>query len=149
MSIGSVFLVWLRKTPTSTAAGFRYFLFHVFGGLFLLAGLLLRYAEIGTFAFTAVAPDAARYFDYIILIGFLVNAAFVPLHAWLPDAYPEATVTGAVFMTGGNLAALVQRDVKRLLGYSSVAHAGYIMEFLRIHWLTIPINHKWKFFTQS
>ena len=36
-------------------------------------------------------------------------------------------VLGAVSMTGGNLAALVQRDVKRLLGYSSVAHAGYVM----------------------
>jgi len=36
-------------------------------------------------------------------------------------------ILGAVSMTGGNLAALVQRDVKRLLGYSSVAHAGYIM----------------------
>ena len=30
-------------------------------------------------------------------------------------------------MTFGNLAALVQKDVKRILGYSSVAHAGYIM----------------------
>jgi NADH-quinone oxidoreductase subunit N len=36
-------------------------------------------------------------------------------------------ILGAVSMTGGNLAALVQRDLKRLLGYSSVAHAGYIM----------------------
>ncbi|WP_029459842.1 NADH-quinone oxidoreductase subunit N [Solidesulfovibrio alcoholivorans] len=36
-------------------------------------------------------------------------------------------VLGAVSMTAGNLAALVQRDVKRLLGYSSVAHAGYVM----------------------
>lgn len=36
-------------------------------------------------------------------------------------------ILGAVSMTGGNLAALVQRDLKRLLGYSSVAHAGYVM----------------------
>ncbi len=36
-------------------------------------------------------------------------------------------VLGALSMTFGNLAALVQRDVKRILGYSSVAHAGYIM----------------------
>ncbi len=36
-------------------------------------------------------------------------------------------ILGAISMTGGNLAALVQRDLKRLLGYSSVAHAGYIM----------------------
>ncbi len=36
-------------------------------------------------------------------------------------------VLGALSMTFGNLAALAQRDVKRILGYSSVAHAGYIM----------------------
>lgn len=36
-------------------------------------------------------------------------------------------VLGAMSMTFGNLAALRQKDIKRMLGYSSVAHAGYIM----------------------
>lgn len=36
-------------------------------------------------------------------------------------------VLGAISMTYGNLAALVQRDVKRILGYSTIAHAGYLM----------------------
>jgi len=36
-------------------------------------------------------------------------------------------VLGALSMTFGNLCALAQKDVKRLLGFSSVAHAGYIM----------------------
>src|SRR5688572_31016047 len=35
----------------------------------------------------------------MILVAFLLNAAVPPLGAWLPDAYPEATVSGAVFMT--------------------------------------------------
>ncbi len=35
-------------------------------------------------------------------------------------------VLGAISMTFGNLSALAQKDVKRLLGFSSVAHAGYI-----------------------
>jgi len=35
-------------------------------------------------------------------------------------------VLGAASMTFGNLAALAQRDLKRMLGYSSVAHAGYV-----------------------
>ena len=30
-------------------------------------------------------------------------------------------------MTGGNIAALAQKDVKRMLAYSSIAHAGYIL----------------------
>jgi len=36
---------------------------------------------------------------YLILAGFMLNAAVPPLNAWLTDAYPEATVTGAVFMS--------------------------------------------------
>ena len=36
-------------------------------------------------------------------------------------------VLAAVSMTFGNLSALVQNDLKRLLGYSSVSHAGYVM----------------------
>jgi len=36
-------------------------------------------------------------------------------------------ILAALSMTVGNLTALVQKDVKRLLGYSSVSHAGYVM----------------------
>lgn len=36
-------------------------------------------------------------------------------------------VLGAISMTLGNLCALAQKDVKRILGFSSVAHAGYVM----------------------
>jgi NADH-quinone oxidoreductase subunit N len=36
-------------------------------------------------------------------------------------------VLSALTMTWGNVAALIQRDVKRMLAYSSVAHAGYVM----------------------
>lgn len=35
-------------------------------------------------------------------------------------------ILAALSMTYGNLAALAQKDVKRILGYSSVSHAGYI-----------------------
>jgi multicomponent Na+:H+ antiporter subunit D len=60
MSVASTFLVWLNRHPVSTRAGFRYFLFHTTGGLFLLAGLLLRYKALGSMAFTPIAPDGAR-----------------------------------------------------------------------------------------
>lgn len=36
-------------------------------------------------------------------------------------------VLGGISMTFGNLCALAQKDIKRLLGFSSVAHAGYVM----------------------
>ncbi|QJT10158.1 NADH-quinone oxidoreductase subunit N [Oceanidesulfovibrio marinus] len=71
-----------------------------------------------TAAFAATLPKLGAA---VVLVRFA--ALIVP-------GWPIATflaVLGAVSMTFGNLAALAQRDVKRLLGYSSIAHAGYIM----------------------
>ncbi|MBC8064367.1 MAG: NADH-quinone oxidoreductase subunit N [Chlorobia bacterium] len=48
---------------------------------------------------------------------------------WLPAMYWIAILT----MTVGNLTALVQKDVKRVLGYSSIAHAGYILVAILAH----------------
>jgi multicomponent Na+:H+ antiporter subunit D len=157
MSVSSVFLIWLRRNPVATRAGFRYFLFHTFGGLFLLAGLLLRYHAVGNFTFDPVSQANAQLYDYLILIGFCVNAAAVPLHAWLPDAYPEATVPGAVFLCAfttktavyvlargfagfdvlaiggtvmavyGVLYAAIENDARRILSYHIVSQVGYMV----------------------
>lgn len=48
---------------------------------------------------------------------------------WLPALFWIAILT----MTVGNLAALVQKDVKRVLGYSSISHAGYILVAILAH----------------
>jgi multicomponent Na+:H+ antiporter subunit D len=37
--------------------------------------------------------------SWLILAGVALNTAIPPLHAWLADAYPKATVTGAVFLS--------------------------------------------------
>jgi NADH-quinone oxidoreductase subunit N len=60
------------------------------------------------------------------------------LHALLPWSNPATSIMGpgwigliaiisAVTMTYGNFAALAQRNLKRMLAYSSIAHAGYIL----------------------
>ena len=36
---------------------------------------------------------------WLILAGFLINAGAPPLSAWLPDAYPESSPTGMVFLS--------------------------------------------------
>ncbi|HIM56699.1 MAG TPA: Na(+)/H(+) antiporter subunit D, partial [Candidatus Latescibacteria bacterium] len=94
-----------RRDPAAVAAGFRYLLVHVFGGLVLLAGIALHYTATESFAFESLGafPSGGGWSAILpwslILAAFLLNAAVPPLGAWLPDAYPEATVTGAVFMT--------------------------------------------------
>ena len=102
MAISSTLLVWTRRERSAVAAGFRYFLVHVFGGLLLLAGIVIYANETGTVTFGDMGTfsEAASPTAWIlILVAFLINAAVPPLGAWLPDTYPEATVTGAVFLT--------------------------------------------------
>jgi multicomponent Na+:H+ antiporter subunit D len=140
MSVASTFLVWLNRSPVSTRAGFRYFLFHTIGGLFLLAGLLLRYKALGSMAFDPIAPDGARIYDYLILIGFCVNAAVVPLHAWLPDTYPEATIPGAVFMCAFTTKTAVYVLVRAFAGFEVLAIAGTAMAVYGVLYASIENN---------
>jgi NADH-quinone oxidoreductase subunit N len=71
-------------------------------------------------AFIAVSSKAAAYG---LVIRVLTSALF-PLHQqW--GIY--LAIIAAVTMTVGNITALSQTSVKRLLGYSSIAHAGYII----------------------
>jgi len=68
-------------------------------------------------AFMSTAPKAA-VFAVLLRIMFQGHA---PGRVWL------IWVVAALSMTIGNIAALVQDNVKRLLAYSSIAHAGYLL----------------------
>ncbi len=72
-------------------------------------------------AFMSVGAKAAGF----ATLTRVLYSAFSP--TFTTDWVTVAAVLAAVTMTFGNLAALVQRDVKRLLGYSSIAHAGYVL----------------------
>ena len=50
MAVGSVCLVWARRTPQAEAAGIRYLLVHLFGGSLLLAGIVLQVNASGSLA---------------------------------------------------------------------------------------------------
>ena len=140
MSVASTFLIWLQRAPASTRAGIRYFLFHILGGLLLLAGLLLRHQATGSFAFDAIDPSGARYYDTLILLGFCVNAAVIPLHAWLPDAYPEATVTGAVFMSAFTTKTAVYVLLRAFTGFEILGIMGTLMTLYGVVYATIENN---------
>ncbi len=140
MSVASTFLVWVARNKKSTQAGFRYFIFHTLGGLFLLAGLLLRYRYVGNMTFTSILPDNAAYYDYLILIGFCVNAAVIPFHAWLPDTYPEATIPGAVFMSAFTTKTAVYVLLRGFSGFEILTIAGTVMALYGVFYATIENN---------
>ncbi|MHB8765456.1 MAG: Na(+)/H(+) antiporter subunit D [Deferrisomatales bacterium] len=127
MAFASAFLVFLRRNPESLRAGFRYLLVHTVGGLILLGGIFLRYLETQSFAFGVIPQAEATLAAYLILIGFALNAAVPPIHAWLPDAYPESTVMGGVFMCAFTTKTAVYVLLRGFPGYEVLAVAGAIM----------------------
>ncbi len=62
MAIASVFLVLARRTEDFSAAALRYFMWHFFGGLCLLAGIILYVNTAGTaeFAFIGLTDCGLR-----------------------------------------------------------------------------------------
>ena len=163
MAFSSVFLVWYRKSKSSVHAGFRYLLWHVAGGLIFLAGIVLQYSLSGDLTVQYLPfhgwwpADLQSLASFLILIGLIVNAAVPPFGAWLPDAYPAATVTGAVFMSAfttktavyaliricagseilivlgvvmaiyGVVYAVLENDARRLLAYHIISQVGYMV----------------------
>jgi multicomponent Na+:H+ antiporter subunit D len=156
-AVAAAFLVWQQRHRTAVAAGFRYLLFHIFGGLCLLGGIALYWSQSGSLAFDDMSSQAGTAAFVLILVAFLVNAAVPPLGAWLPDAYPEASATGAVFLTAfttksavyalirgfagtellvwlgaimavyGVVYAVLENDARRLLAYHIVSQVGYMV----------------------
>jgi multicomponent Na+:H+ antiporter subunit D len=155
MVITSVWLIWRRGTDVSYASGMRYLIIHAIGGMLLLAGVVIYYQATGSIAFEQIETDSPAF--YLILVAFMINAAVPPLHAWLSDAYPEATVTGAVFMSAlttktavyvlmrgypgvellmwmgaimtwyGVIYAVLANDIRRILAYHIISQVGYMV----------------------
>ncbi|HEV2394867.1 MAG TPA: Na(+)/H(+) antiporter subunit D [Verrucomicrobiae bacterium] len=157
MAFSSVFLIWFRGRRQSLGAGLRYLLVHVTGGLALLMGIVMHCRAQGNWAFNALDVQHPTPAIYLIMIGFILNAAVPPLHAWLPDAYGEATFNGAVFMCAfttktavyalcrgfagmgilvplgvimalyGVVYAVLENDSRRLLAYHIISQVGYMV----------------------
>ncbi|MFC1684816.1 proton-conducting transporter membrane subunit, partial [Pseudomonadota bacterium] len=98
LAISSVFLIWARGTERALKAGMRYLVFQVLSGVLLLAGALVYYHNTGSLTFDHIGLDAGVA-GWLILIAFGIKSAFPFLHSWLTDGYPEATVTGTVFLS--------------------------------------------------
>jgi len=157
MALASTFLIWFRGRERSLGAGYRYLLVHMAGGVALLAGIMLHYKATGSLAFVSLDVANPTLATYLIAAGFLLNAAVPPLHAWLPDAYGEATFNGSVFLCAfttktavyalirgvpgldilvpmgvimalyGVVYAVLENDSRRLLAYHIISQVGYMV----------------------
>lgn len=135
LAVASVFLILARKQKDSAAAAFRYFLWHFLGGICLLAGILLYVLSRQTAAFGHIGlSDPA---SYLIFFGFCLNAAVFPLHAWLPDAYPRATICGAVFMSALTTKSAVYILARTFAGEEILIWSGAFMTCFPIFYAVI------------
>jgi len=139
MAFASVYLVFIQRNPQAVDAGFRYLMVHIAGGLFLLGGIILHYMDTGSILFGPIEQNGSLAF-YLLLIGFILNAAVPPLHAWLPDAYPEATITGTVFMAAFTTKVAVYALVRVFPGAEILTWLGAIMAFYGVFYATLQNN---------
>jgi NADH-quinone oxidoreductase subunit N len=167
-------IAYPRGRERALEAGIKYLVLAGISSAFLLFGMALIYARLGTMQFTQIgtlagAAGGGIYLDTgvaLILVGIGFKLALVPFHLWTPDVYEGApapiaafvatvskgammalllryfvvaggyrsasvmlalTVIAVVSILVGNLLALLQDNVKRILAYSSIAHLGYVM----------------------
>ena len=123
-AVSSTVLIWSRQ-GTGSSVGLRYLLVHLFGGSLLLAGILGQVHGSGEIAVQLL--ETGRLSSWLILGGIAVNAAIPPLHAWLSDAYPKATVTGAVFLSAFTTKSAVYLLVRVAPGWEVLITLGVIM----------------------
>jgi len=174
------FLIGIWGSSNREYAAIKFFLFTLFGSIFMLLGFLAMY-------FTSNI-DGAHTFDMLelqafaqgggfsmtfqmvtfgaVALGLAVKVPMWPVHTWLPDAHTEAPTIGSVLLAGimlkmgtygflriaipllpdaaqryapwigllaaiaivyAALACLAQKDLKRLIAFSSVGHMGFVM----------------------
>ncbi|MFO7524079.1 MAG: Na(+)/H(+) antiporter subunit D [Ignavibacteriaceae bacterium] len=126
MAVASTYLIWARRTVEAEKAGMRYLLVHLFGGSLLLTGILLHVNSAGSILITSLIPDGATA-SWLILSGVALNTAIPPLHAWLADAYPKATVSGAVFLSAFTTKSAVLILIKIFAGWEILIFFGVMM----------------------
>lgn len=155
MALASTLVLWSAGGSRAYRASMRYLAVHLLGGVLLMAGIAGHAAASGSIAFERMVLASPA--EWLILAGFLVNAAAPPLSAWLADAYPEASYSGTVFLSAfttktavyvllrgfpgtellvwvgvfmifyGILYALLENDMRRILAYSIVSQVGFMV----------------------
>lgn len=174
MSVSQYGLIgYIRRDTRGTEAALKYLVLAAASTAFLLMGMALLYAEVGTLHFAVMAQVLSiNSFTTVSLLGgvlFFVGIGFklslAPFHLWTPEVYEASpapvaamistlaktamlaavlrmivlehvlatwdlmnivAVFAALSMIVGNVLAMMQHSIKRLLAYSSISHMGYI-----------------------
>jgi NADH-quinone oxidoreductase subunit M len=173
MLVPMYFLIGVWGGPRREYAAIKFFLYTLFGSIFMLVGILALYFTTGTLNMMELIAQNNIYSHAFQLwvfaaffIAFAIKVPIWPFHTWLPDAHVEAPTAVSVILAGillkmgtygflrisfpmfpqavkyyaipiailglisiiyGALVSMAQKDLKKLVAYSSVSHMGYCM----------------------
>jgi multicomponent Na+:H+ antiporter subunit D len=155
LAFTSVFFILARRTQRSYTAAMHYLIIQVLSGVILLIGTIFYAIENNTLAFGYIGLNSIA--GWLIFIAFGIKCAFPFAHNWLTESYPEATVTGTVFLSafttkvavyalarsypGTELLiyigaamtcfpiffAVIENDLRRVLAYSLINQVGFMV----------------------
>jgi NADH-quinone oxidoreductase subunit M len=103
------FMIGVWGGPRREYAAVKFFLYTLFGSVFMLVGFIALYLQAGTFnmvelAQLGAAGEFAGTFGRLVFIGmflgFAIKVPMWPFHTWLPDAHTEAPTVGSVLLAG-------------------------------------------------
>ena len=134
-AVASVFLIWARRTERAFAAGMRYLIFQIGAGVILLAGLLIHFSVTGSIDFDKLGLEAPG--GILILIAFGIKSAFPLVHNWLQDAYPEATISGTVILSGFTTKLAIYALARSYAGTEILIWIGAVMAIFPIFYAII------------
>jgi len=169
------FLIGVWGHGRKEYSAIKFFLYTLFGSLFMLVGILALYFNVEPHTLNMMvliekAPMLTRGFQLLVFsafyIAFAVKVPVFPFHTWLPDAHVDAPTAVSVILAGillkmgtygflrisypmfpqgaiyfalpigilalinivyGALVCMAQKDLKKMIAYSSVSHMGYCM----------------------
>ncbi|MBM3213541.1 NADH-quinone oxidoreductase subunit M [Candidatus Poribacteria bacterium] len=170
------FLIGVWGGPRREYAAIKFFLYTLFGSVFMLVAILALYFQSGAAgARTFSIPELAQaglpvhVLNWLWLgffLGFAIKVPIFPFHTWLPDAHVEAPTPISVILAGvllkmgtyglvrmnvqvlsgasegwwtflavlgviniiyGSFCAMAQKDLKKLVAYSSIGHMGFVL----------------------
>ena len=135
LALTSAFLIFARKTERARRAGIRYLIIQVASGVLLLAGALMLYRQTNSLAFNHIGLET--FGGSLIFLAFGIKCAFPLLHNWLTDAYPEATVTGTVFLSAFTTKVAVYALARGFAGTEALVYIGAVMTCFPIFYAVI------------
>jgi len=175
MLVPMYFLIGVWGGPRKEYAAIKFFLYTLFGSIFMLVAILIVYFTsephslnmITLLDHGATMSHTLQMVCFIFFfVAFAIKVPVWPFHTWLPDAHVEAPTAVSVILAGvllkmgtyamlrinwpmfpyalrelsfwiavlgviaiiyGALVSMAQKDLKKLVAYSSVSHMGFCM----------------------